>query len=143
MSFNILKLNIMQKIAFILLAIMILGSISCNNSNDTPDPDVIYTIEYEVASTGDVTVDTIMYLDVNGDDKYVLGASNWGHSFEQKNGYHAKLYISGTITSGKCGYSIGVKRDGESGYVAIAADSTSSTSALHFKFLREFASSGK
>jgi|FLOH01.1.fsa_nt_gi hypothetical protein len=131
----------MKKLLFVLAGFVILVSISCNKSNN--DTDVTYTTSYLVTSLGDVTMDTIMYMDANGDEKYEMGTSSLNMSFETKNGYHAKLYLSGTTNKGSCGILVGVEKVGESGYIKFAVDSTSSTTPQHFTFHKEFYSLGK
>ncbi len=83
----------MKKLAFAFLAIITVISFSCKKS-DTPDPseNVTYTVKYSVVSTGDVTVDTIIYLNSNGVEETLLNQNQFSHSFNSENSYHGKLY---------------------------------------------------
>lgn len=132
----------MKKLAFIIVAALLLGSMSCDNStDDPPTPVVDYTIKYSVVSTGDVVMDTIMYLDADGVEKYVLGEKNFAHSFvKPSTNYHGKMYVSGDVVNGKCAYSLLVEqKDGS--YAQMNIDSTSSTISISFKWSAEFSHS--
>ena len=129
----------MRRLSIFLGVIALLTIMSCKTTNnDNPTPTEDYTIKYSVASTGNVVIDTIMYMDVDGVEKYELGKTNFEHSFVQPStNYHAKLYISGTVEDGSCDYSCLVEnKDG--GIVSIRSSGTSSTSPSSFKWVAEF-----
>ncbi len=131
----------MKKLVFILLSVVILGSISCKKSNNTPDTDVIYTVKYLVASIDSVKVDTIKYFNVDGNEITIADQNNFDHSFESKNGYNAYLYVSGKVYDGKCSYSVTILNG--TSIVAIEENSTSSTSTSHFTWWKKFLFSSK
>jgi hypothetical protein len=100
----------MKRIATILLVTILATSIlSCSKSDDDSTPEN-YTIEYTVISVHNVTMDTIKYINVDGEFVYVLGEANFNHSFKQpSNNYHAEMYLSGAIgDSGTCNYAVKV-----------------------------------
>ncbi len=106
---------------------MVTFFVSCSDSDpDDPEPVVNYTIEYTVVSTGDVTVDTIKYINVDGEFVYVLGETQFNHSFTQpSNNYHAEFYISGAIgDSGNCSFAVKVIEP-DSSYADIDSDEAS------------------
>lgn len=130
----------MKKISFILVAFIILCSVSCKKSTTDTPVDVTYTVKYSVVSTGNVTVDTIIYMNYSGVEETLLGQARFTHSFESENGYHGKLYVSGTTVNGSCSYGLIVLTDG--GIYYIDSTSTSSSQPLHFHYLAESSKSG-
>lgn len=95
-------------ILFIALAVVTFSSCSDSSSDDpTPTPEN-YTIVYKVVSTGTVDMDTIMYMDAEGVEKYVLGEDHLDISFESPStNYHAKFYMRGEIGDlGSCTYTV-------------------------------------
>ena len=103
----------MKNITLILIAAIFFATTSCNKSSDD-NPDVTnYTIKYSFVSTGNVTVDTIAYVDVNGEEKYVFGETQFSHSFTQpSNNYKAKFYVSLVNSdNGSCNYSNSVDNE--------------------------------
>lgn len=117
---------------------MILGFISCTKSNDDPPPTPNYTIKYSVVSTGDVDMDTIKYMDIDGTEKYLVGESNFEHTFVQPaTNYKAKIYISGEIINGSCNYYLSITD--EDGVIQhIKDDEQTSTLPISFKWWAEF-----
>lgn len=133
----------MKKLVFLLASIIIIGAISCKKSNNDSDTDVIYTVEYSVISIDSVKVDTIKYMNVDGNEITITEQNNFNHSFESKNGYHGYLFVSGTVYNGSCSYSLKILND--TSLVDILQDNTTSTSTSHFAWWRErkFQSSSK
>ena len=137
----------MKKLAFVLLSAIVFTSIHCNKTttDDPPTPtEGDYTIKYTVVSTGDVIVDTIIYLDSDGTEKTLLDQKQFDHSFVQPaNNYHGKLHLSGTTNNnGKCSYSLEIiEKDGA--MANVDADISQTPSLTHFSFSSEFSSSGK
>ena len=132
----------MKKLIFILVATILLSSLSCSTSSDdpTPDPVVDYTIKYSVVSTGDVVVDTIMYMDADGTEKYVLDEKDFEHSFvKPSNNYHAKFYISGKTINGTCSYGLYILDKDESS--VYTDNNESGTTNVNFTFSSEHSSS--
>lgn len=127
----------MKQITTIILAILVTLTFSCTKDSDDTDPVENYTIKYEIVSTGDVIMDTIKYLDVNGTTQYLIGEGNLSHSFTQpSNNYHALLYASGSVVSvGSCTYSIQVI-DENGGNVNFANRDTDFP--VSFKWLEEY-----
>ncbi|MAE07959.1 MAG: hypothetical protein CL661_04270 [Bacteroidetes bacterium] len=128
----------MKKLVYILVAVIILGSISCKKSNDdSPPPTPNYTIKYSVVSTGDVEMDTIKYMDSDGIEKYLLGESNFEHTFVQPaTNYHGKIYISGEIINGSCNYYLSIT-DEDGDIQDIKDGGKSSNLPLSFKWWAE------
>lgn len=103
----------MKNVLFLFIALAIVTFASCSDSssdNPTPTP-TNYTIIYKVVSTGTVDMDTIMYLDADGVEKYVLGEDHLDISFvKPSNNYHAKFYMRGEIGDlGNCVYTVAAK----------------------------------
>jgi len=116
----------MKYLFTILLATAVIFNFSCKKDSDDPVED--YSIKYTVVSNDSVKMDTIMYLDADGVEKYLFGEGNLTHSFTQpSNNYHAKLYVSGnTGNIGSSNYSVQVL-DQDSGVVDLKESSTSGT----------------
>ncbi len=136
----------MKNLAFIVVATILLSSLSCSTSSDdpTPDPVVDYTIKYSVVSTGDnVVVDTIMYMDADGVEKYVFGEKNFEHSFVKlSNNYHAKFYISGKVTNGSCEYGLLIlDKDNNIQKGSLTKTTLDAEVGIHFSLGSEFSSS--
>ena len=130
----------MRNITLILVAIIFMAVTSCNKSSDDNSDVTNYTINYSLVSTGNVTIDTIAYVDVNGEEKYVFGETQFSHSFTQpSNNYKAKFYVSGSNgDNGSCNYSSSV--DNEEGLsVALKLYDTSFPGA--FRWDSEFSHS--
>ncbi len=100
----------MKNLLFLFVAMAVLTFSSCSSSSsDDPTPTPTnYTIIYKVVSTGTVMMDTIMYLDASGVEKYLIGEDQLDISFESpSNNYHAKFYMRGEIDgSGSCTYTV-------------------------------------
>lgn len=129
----------MKKLAYLLIIVIILGSISCKKSNndDPPTPTPKYTIKYSVVSTGNVEMDTIKYMDIEGTEKYLTGESNFEHTFVQPStNYHAYLYVSGEIIDGSCNYHLRIL-DEDGGIVHMKEDGHTSTQPYTFKWWAE------
>lgn len=137
----------MKNLAFIVVATIFLSSLSCSTSSDdppAPDPVVDYTIKYSVVSTGDnVVVDTIMYMDADGVEKYVFGEKNFEHSFvKPSNNYHAKFYISGKVTNGSCEYGLLIlDKDNQIQKGNLTTTELIAELGIHFSLSSEFSSS--
>lgn len=129
----------MKFITTVLLVVAIIFTMSCKKSSNDPVDE--YTIKYKVTSIGDITMDTIMYLDVNGAIQFLTGETNFSHMFNQpSNNYGAKLYVDGEIgASGNCTYSIRIL-DKDSIEVKFE-EGYSNTPNSHFVWLREFSKS--
>jgi len=129
----------MKKLAFILVAIMLLGSVSCDNSSDDPPtPTPNYTIKYSVVSTDSVNMDTIKCMNNDGSYIYVLNEDHFDLSFVQPStNYHGDMYVSGTVENGSCTYSLSIL-DEDGGIVSIKDNGTSATSSTSFKWWAEF-----
>jgi hypothetical protein len=129
----------MKKLTLIFLATILIGMVSCTKSDDDPPVTITdYTIKYSVISTGNVVMDTIKYMDVDGVEKYKIGEANFEHSFVQPStNYHGKIYISGTIEDGSCNYLLTVE-DKDGGIIEIKENGGSSTSSSSFKWWAEF-----
>lgn len=103
----------MKNVLFLFVAMAVITFSSCSSSSSddpTPTPTPTnYTIIYKVVSTGTIDMDTIMYLDADGVEKYVIGEDHLDISFESpSNNYHAKFYMSGEVgTFGNCTYTVG------------------------------------
>ena len=130
----------MKKLAFILVATILLGSLSCTKSStdDPPIPTPNYTIKYSVVSTGSVVMDTIKCMNSDGSYVYVLNEDHFELSFVQpSNNYHGDMYVSGTVENGSCTYSLSIL-DEDGGIIDIKDSGTSSTSSSSFKWWAEF-----
>jgi len=129
----------MKKLAFILVATILLGSLSCTKSStDDPPQTPNYTIKYSVVSTGSVNMDTIKCMDNDGSYIYVLNEDHFELSFVQPStNYHGDMYVSGTIENGSCTYSLTIL-DEDGGIVSIKDDGTSSSSPSYFQWWAEF-----
>jgi len=125
----------MKKLASILGVILLLTVMSCETTTDDPPAPVEdYTIKYSVVSTGDVVVDTIMYMDKDGVEQYVFGQINFEHSFvAPSNNYSGKFYISGKIINGSCKYDLSVL-DKDGGIISLKGSESSSTSEYNFSY---------
>ncbi len=135
---NNLKLNNIKKLVFAFLAIITVISFSCKKS-DTPDPseNVTYTVKYSVVSTGDVTVDTIIYLNSNGVEETLLNQNQFSHSFNSENSYHGKLYISGSTTNnGNCEYGFQILQGDD--VIKDNSSGSQSSTPVGFTFSGEF-----
>jgi len=93
---------------FVAMAVLTFTSCSSSNSDDPTPTPTNYTIIYKVVSTGTVMMDTIMYMDANGREKYIVGESQLDTSFTMpSNNYHAKFYMRGEIGEmGSCTYTV-------------------------------------
>lgn len=97
----------MKKLAFILLALITLSWISCEKSDsDNPSEDVTYTVKYSIVSTGDVVIDTILYLNSAGVEETLVNQNQFSLSFNTVNSYNGKLYIQGVTNNGSSNYSL-------------------------------------
>ncbi len=129
----------MKNILLILITTIFIGFISCNKSDNDPDPEIEdYKIVYEVNSHGDVTMDTIMYLLPGGTEEIKTGLNSLTHQFmAPSNNYHAKLYVSGEIDSiGSCTYSLKILDKNDS--IVEIEGSMSDTPDSKFRWTREF-----
>ncbi len=124
----------MKKLVFVLIVTILFGSVSCKKSEDPAD--ITYTVKYSVVSTGDVTIDTIIYVNSGGAEVLLLAQSQLAQSFESINGYHGKLYVSGTTTNGSCAHSVQILQD--SGIIKDNSSVSESTVTISFKYLGEF-----
>ncbi len=124
----------MKKLTFILVATVMLASISCKKTNDTED--ITYTVKYSVVSTGDVTVDSIIYVNSSGAEVLLLDQNQFAQSFESVNSYHGKLFVSGTTTNGSCAHSVQILR-GE-GIIKDNSSVSESNVPIWFQYLGEF-----
>lgn len=130
----------MKKLTYVLVAFVIMVSVSCKKSSDTPS-NVTYTVKYEVVSIGDtsgnVTIDTIIYLNSNGVEVILEGETQFSHSFEVENTYHGKLYVSGlTKDNGSCTHGLQILKEG--GLFRDNTVVTSTSFPVSFKFKGEF-----
>ncbi|MFK5856733.1 MAG: hypothetical protein QM503_11425 [Bacteroidota bacterium] len=129
----------MKKLAFILVATILLGSLSCTKSS-TDDPPTIpnYTIKYSVVSVDSVNMDTIKCMDIDGSYIYVIEENHFELSFVQPStNYHGDMYISGTVVDGSCSYSLIVEAE-DGTIVDIKENTTSSTLSTSFKWWASF-----
>jgi len=105
----------MKNISLLFIAIAMFAFASCSDSgSDDPTPTPTptnYTIIYKVVSTGTVMMDTIMYMDANGKQNYIVGEAQLDTSFVMpSNNYHAKFYMRGEIGElGNCTYTVAAK----------------------------------
>ncbi len=132
----------MKNLVFAIVASMLLLSVSCSKSTtDPPAPVNNYTIKYSAESTGNVLLDTIMYLDENGSEQYKYNLQKFDLSFEQpSNNYHGKILIKGKIINGSCNYGLYIM-DKDGGIVQVKSDGTSSSITSYFQFSAEFSES--
>lgn len=121
------KLIYMKKLINLFLAIMVIATISCNKSDDDTHVEN-YTIQYSVTSSTPVEMDTIMYMDVNGTEQYLIGEGSFTHSFTQpSNNYHGKLYVSGNSgNNGSSDYSLEIL-DENSSIITVKESGTEGT----------------
>lgn len=127
----------MKKLVYIFLATIVLCWVSCEKSDsDNPDEDVTYTVKYSVVSTGDVVVDTIIYLNSSGVEVTVVNQNQFSHSFESVNKYHGKLNLKGKTNNGNCDYSLQILEG--STIIKDNSSSSSSTTPVSFTFYAEY-----
>ena len=123
----------MKKLAFIILALITLSWIGCEKSDsDTPSEDVTYTVKYSIVSTGDVVIDTIIYLNSAGVEETLVNQNQFSLSFNSVNSYNGKLYIQGITNNGSSNYSLQVL-NGED-IVKDNSSSSHSTTPVSFMF---------
>ena len=130
----------MKRLIYILVAIVIVSSVSCKKSSDTPT-NVKYTVQYEVVSIGDtsgnVIIDTIIYLNSSGVEVILTGETQFSHSFEVMNTYHGMLYVSGlTKDNGSCTHGLQILKEGE--LYRDNTDESKTSFPVSFKFKGEF-----
>jgi len=125
----------MKKLVIILIAFIMLGSLSCKKTTDTP-ADVTYTVKYSVVSIGDVVVDTIIYLNSAGVEETLVNQNQFSHSFESVNSYHGKLHLSGKTNNGSCDYGLQILEVGE--IIKDNSSGSQSTVPVVFSFSAEY-----
>lgn len=118
----------------VLFLVAIIG-ISCSKSDDD-EVQTTYTVSYSVTSTGDVAVDTIMYMNESGSEVVLLDQNNFNLSFNSVNNYHGKIYVSGMVNNGECDYCLKILEGG--GINSLDSSGTISTSPMHFTFSSEY-----
>lgn len=126
----------MKKLLVILIVFIVLGSLSCKKTETDPPADVTYTVKYSIASTGDVVVDTIIYLNASGVEETLVNQNQFSHSFESVNVYHGKLHVSGNTNNGSCDYGLQIL-EGE-GIIKDNSSGSQSTVPVSFSFSAEF-----
>ncbi len=123
----------MRSLILLATAILVFGITSC--SKDDESEKKTYTIKYEVKSTGDVTIDTIQYMDSDNQEVTLIGQENFSHSFTSITNYHAKLYVSGITNNGNCEYEMSVLNEGD--VIGTKMSNTESTSPVNFSWMGE------
>jgi hypothetical protein len=119
----------MKKITLILFALAIISVIGCSKSDSTPD--TIYTVQYNVVSTGTVNIDTIQYKNMNGETITLLGQNNADYSFTSNNQYDADLYMAGSLENGTVMMSLTILKGSKVDFTDVLTDSIAST---HFQY---------
>jgi hypothetical protein len=89
----------MKKFIPLLLFVILIGLTSCYKTSS--EPSIIYTVKYEVETSGDVAIDTIQYKDMSGATVTKVNViSKFQHYFTSENAYDASLYVAGNLVNG-------------------------------------------
>ncbi len=122
----------MKKLALLLFAALFV--VACSKSDD--EDQSTYTVKYVVASTGDVAVDSIYYLDASGTEVLLKNQNSFSLTFNSVGSYDGKLDVRGTVNNGECDYALTILKD--DGIINIDSSGTASTSPIRFHWSGEY-----